>query len=106
MNRRNGTMEGPMLQEKQQLEGCYCKIGEEYVGVYQSEDGPALFFDREVYCLNESCWDIEMVVGKNTRLFTFYWRGEAVRSLRFSSHIDVFDILYAMLPQRKWATTT
>jgi hypothetical protein len=100
-------MEGPMLVERQeQWEGSYCKIGDEYVGVYQSEEGPTLFFDSQLYRLNESCWDIEMVVGKCTRLVTFYWKGEAVRSMRISSQIDVFDSLYSILPQRKWASTT
>jgi hypothetical protein len=92
-----------LLEDHERWQGTFCKIGDEYVGVYTSDEGPKLFFNREVYSLNEACWDLEMVVGKSTRIFTFYWKGEAVRSFRCPSHIDIFDVLYVMLPRRKQA---
>lgn len=96
-------MEGPAIaddRQQERQEGCYCKIGDDFVGVFESKEGPKLFFNREIYKLSEDCWDVEIVVGKKQQLFTFYWKGEAIRSLRFSGHAGDVLKLYHMLPHR------
>ncbi|WP_281885999.1 hypothetical protein [Paenibacillus sp. YYML68] len=44
--------------------GYYTKLGNDFFGVYLSEDGPRLFMNDQVYDLTSSDWDIEMIHGR------------------------------------------
>lgn len=80
--------------------GFYCKIGTDFVGVYPSTQGMKLFYNRDVYHLNESCWDVEIVIGKKESLFIFYWMGDVKISFRFAKHLDFFLWLHQLVSNR------
>jgi hypothetical protein len=81
-------------------EGFYTKVGSDFMGVYLSTEGPRLFINREVFDLQNPCWDVEMVIGKSTHMVTFYWHGEVKLSLRCGNENDMFMSLYHYLSCR------
>jgi hypothetical protein len=81
-------------------EGFYTKAGDNRVGVFFSNEGPRLFINSEVFELQHSCWDIEMVMGKSSHLVTFYWHGEVKLSIRCSNENEMFLSLYHYLSCR------
>jgi hypothetical protein len=81
-------------------EGFYTKVGSDLIGVYLSAEGPKLFINREVYELQNPCWDVEMVMGKSSDLVTFYWNGEVKLSLRCGTENNMFMSLYDYLSCR------
>lgn len=81
-------------------EGFYAVIGKDMLGVYLASDGPKMFVNKEVFDLNDLCWDVEMVMGKKSHLITFYWRGEVKFSLRSEIENDLFLSLYDYLSCR------
>jgi hypothetical protein len=68
----------------------YVKAGTDEVGIYPSEEGPKLVINREQFSLQDDCWDIEMINGKNSCVFTFYWRGEVKLSVRYQPGKEPF----------------
>jgi hypothetical protein len=81
-------------------EGFYTKVGNDRMGVYLSSEGPKLFINNEVYELQSPCWDMEMVMGKNNHLVTFYWQGEVKLSIRCGNENEMFLSLYHYLSCR------
>ncbi|MDF2662117.1 MAG: hypothetical protein K0Q94_4908 [Paenibacillus sp.] len=80
-------------------QGYYLKMGNDFVGMYRSKEGPKLFFNRDKYRLNDSKWDVELVVGRHNNLFIFYWQGERKISFRFSKNLDRVIQLYRLLQE-------
>ncbi|MCZ8512032.1 hypothetical protein O9H85_06245 [Paenibacillus filicis] len=83
--------------------GFYTKVGKDFVGVYLSAEGPKLFINRDVYELQSSCWDVEMVMGRQNHIVNFYWKGEVKLSVRCDASHDVFMPLYDYLSCRSGA---
>jgi hypothetical protein len=81
-------------------EGFYLKVGKDMVGIYLSNEGPKMFINREVFELQNPCWDVEMVMGKSNHLITFYWHGEVKLSVRFDGENELFLNLYHYLSCR------
>lgn len=75
-------------------QGFYTKVGNDFVGVFLSSEGPKMFINREVYELASSCWDVEMVKGRSRQVITFYWRGEVKLSVRCEADNEVFMSLF------------
>ncbi|WP_246079291.1 hypothetical protein [Paenibacillus piri] len=76
------------------------KVGNNRIGVYLSAEGPRLFVNNDVFELDNACWDMEMVMGKNSHLVTFYWQGEVKLSIRCGNENDMFLTLYHYLSCR------
>ncbi|MCS7462265.1 hypothetical protein N0M98_19165 [Paenibacillus doosanensis] len=70
------------------------------IGVYLSSEGPKMFMNQEVFDLRYPCWDVEMVMGKNSHLLSFYWYGEVKFSFRCGFVNDLFLSLYDYLSCR------
>ncbi len=83
--------------------GCYFKIEDNWIGIFQSKDGPKLFFNKEIYPLSLDCWDAEWVLGKKNQLFAFYWNGESKISLRLSNHSAAVEEMNLHLPKHQHA---
>lgn len=81
-------------------QGFFTKLGGNLIGVYLSNEGPKMFINQEVFELHNPCWDVEMVMGKNSHLLTFYWRGEVKFSFRCDFVNDLFLSLYDYLSCR------
>lgn len=79
------------------MKAFYCKFGNDKLGVYPSVEGPKLCFNQDVYPLNESCWDMELLIGKDTNAFNFYWKGEIKISFKAPANPDFFLKLYRYL---------
>ncbi|TVY06675.1 hypothetical protein [Paenibacillus cremeus] len=77
--------------------GFYTKVGQDFVGVYSSSEGPKMFINREVYELMSPWWDVEMVAGRNQHIINFYWRGEVKLSVKCQADNNVFMTLYDYL---------
>lgn len=73
------------------------QMNTDWVGVYPSEEGPTLFYNREVYPLTNNLWDVEMIIGKERNLFIFYWKGEMKISFRYDRNSNFFVWLYDLL---------
>jgi hypothetical protein len=80
-------------------QGFYFKIGNDFVGLYYSSEGPKLFFNRDKYRLAKAVWDVELVIGRKNNLFIFYWQGEVKISFRFSKNQDSVIQLYRLLQE-------
>jgi hypothetical protein len=89
--------EGRNLMTRQ---GFYSKVGKDMIGIYLSNEGPKMFINREVFELQNPCWDVEMVMGKSGHLITFYWRGEVKLSIRCELENELFVNLYHYLSYR------
>ncbi|MED4603215.1 hypothetical protein P9314_21565 [Paenibacillus validus] len=86
--------------------GFYTKIGDDFIGVFLSAEGPKLFINRDVYELTSPHWDVEMIRGRSRQIITFYWMGEVKLSICCESNHDVFLPLFDYLmcrPQLKHA---
>ncbi|ALS20966.1 MULTISPECIES: hypothetical protein [Paenibacillus] len=81
--------------------GFYTKVGNDFVGVFLSNEGPKMFINREVYELMAPCWDVEMVKGRSHQIVNFYWRGEVKLSVRCEADNDIFMPLFDYLSCRE-----
>ena len=79
--------------------GLYVKVGDDFLGIYDTADGPKLFYNRDKYLLTEGDWDVELMIGKESNLFIFYWKGEVKISLRHNKHQEPILRLYRMLQE-------
>lgn len=82
-----------------QENGFYVKLGDDFFGMYDSSEGPKLFFNRDKYRLYDSIWDVELVIGRKNNLFIFYWQGELKISFRFDKDQDSVLQLYRLLQE-------
>lgn len=89
-------MEGELASTER---GFYLKLGEDFFGMYESAEGPKLFFNRDKYRLTDSRWDIELVIGRKNNLFIFYWQGETKISFRFCKNQESIIRLYGLLQE-------
>lgn len=80
--------------EYAERQGFYVKVKDDWVGMYASVDGPKFFVNKRVFPLSGPDWDMELFVGKQGGLFTFYWQGESVISMRLTDHLEWFLWLY------------
>ncbi|MFK7695206.1 hypothetical protein [Paenibacillus sp. HJGM_3] len=78
-------------------QGFYFKVGGDFFGMYQTSEGPKLFFNRDKYKLSDNCWDVELVIGRDNSLFTFYWKGEVKISFRCPGHYAKFLTWFHLL---------
>lgn len=78
-----------ILQEEQKVTSL---CGNHVARLVPSSDGPKLMINREVYALNEACWDVEMFHGRNNSILIFYWKGEVKLSVKMPpmSQIEAF----------------
>jgi hypothetical protein len=70
------------------------KMGSERIGMRLSDSGKELIYNQRSFPLAQGCWDLELVFGRKTHLFNFYWQGEMQISLRHDSHREFFLWLY------------
>ncbi|GAA3401297.1 hypothetical protein ACFFNY_14340 [Paenibacillus hodogayensis] len=80
--------------------GFYLKLGDDFFGMYETPDGPKLFFNKDKYRLTDSKWEVELVIGRKNNLFIFYWQGETKISFRFNKNQDSVIQLYRLLQER------
>ncbi|WP_166242342.1 hypothetical protein [Paenibacillus turpanensis] len=70
-------------------QGRILQVGKDWIGVIHKGEGPVFFVNRMMYPLQGSDWDIELFLGKCGAMFTFYWEGAAVISVKLKEHVDV-----------------
>lgn len=83
-----------------EAEGYFVQVNSDVVGVIPSNEGPRLFFNRESYALTSNYWDAELMLGKESGIFTFYWMGEVKISFKCEKHRDFFLWLFNLLNAR------
>ncbi|WP_246067164.1 hypothetical protein [Paenibacillus koleovorans] len=81
-------------------QGFYFKVGSDFFGMYHSSEGPKLFFNRDKYNLSDNCWDVELVIGPENTLFTFYWQGEVKISFRCAKQHESILALFQLLQEK------
>lgn len=89
-------MEGGIVQAEH---GFYLKLGDDFFGMQPSPDGPKLFFNRAKYALTDARWEAELVIGRKTNMFIFYWQGEEKISFQFSKNQQSVIRLYELLQE-------
>lgn len=80
--------------------GYYVHLDPGFVGIFPSKEGPQLYYNRETYPLCNNHWDVELVLGKESSLFAFYWNGEVKISLKVEKHLEFFLWLFNLLDYR------
>jgi hypothetical protein len=101
MKGRGGVTMVDLSLERSEAKGYYVQVNSDLVGVFPSIEGHQLFINRESYSLSSSCWDMELLMGKESSLFTFYWNGERKISFKCHKHQEFFLWLMNLLNHRR-----